>query len=146
MEKSNHKNYIENFDRDRPKLTKNIIIPNGRTIFNLFNQKFSADADADIKRWRSQLWKLWYSCSDSCSQIHRILSWEAKIDDKYKDIVKNIVNLDYESLKEVFHEIQNEYFNNWANDEIVNYLQDICKYLDKMRKISKAHTNIISKK
>ena len=145
MEKSNHKNYIDQYDRDWQKLVQTIVLPNEKTIFELFNEKFFMDADADINRWRFQLWKLWYACASSCLQIHKILSWELQIDAKYNDLVKNIVNLDYDSLKEVFQEIQNEYFNNGANAEIITYLQDVCKYLDKMRKISKNHTNVISK-
>ena len=145
MEKSNHKNYIDQYDRNRQKLAKTIILPNEKSIFELFNKKFSIDADADIDRWRLQLWKLWYLCADSCSQMHKILSWNTQVDTKYKDLVKNIVNLDYDSLKDVFQEIQNEYFNSWASAEVINYLQEICKYLDKMRKISKNHTNVISK-
>lgn len=145
MEKSNHKNYIDQYDRNRQKLAKNVILPNEKSIFELFNEKFSMDADADTNRWRLQLWKLWYACADSCSQIHKILSWELHVDTKYKDLVKNIVNLDYDSLKEVFQEIQNEYFNSWASVEVINYLQEVCKHLDKMRKISKNHTNVISK-
>jgi len=145
MEKSNHKNYIDQYDRNRQKLAKTIILPNEKSIFELFNKKFSIDADADIDRWRLQLWKLWHACADSCSKIHQILSWEPQVDARYKDLVKNIVNLDYDSLKEVFQEIQNEYFNSWVDEKVVNYLQDICKYLDKMRKISKNHTNVISK-
>ena len=145
MEKSNHKNYVDQYDRDREKLAKIIILPNEKTIFELFNKKFSNDADADINRWRLQLWKLWYACADSCWQIHKILSGEPQVDDKYRELVKNIVNLDYQSLMEVFQEIQNEYFNSGANAEVITYLQDVCKYLDKMRKISKNHTNVISK-
>ena len=145
MEKSNHRNYIDQYDRDRQKLAKTIILPNEKTIFMLFNEKFSSDANADINRWRLQLWKLWYACADSCSQIHKILSWEPQVDSKYKDLVRDVVNLDYDSLKGVFQEIQNEYFNSWDSAEVTNYLQEVCKCLDKMRKISKNHTNVISK-
>lgn len=145
MEKSNHKNYIDQYGRDREKLAKTIILPNEKTIFELFSEKFAVDADADINRWRSQLWKLWHACADSCLQIHQILSWEPQVDTRYKDLVNSIVNLDYDSLKEVFQRIQNEYFNSGASEQVINYLQEVCKYLDKMRKISKNHTNVISK-
>jgi hypothetical protein len=50
MEKSNHKNYIDQYDRNRQKLAKTIILPNEKSIFELFNKKFSIDADADIDR------------------------------------------------------------------------------------------------
>lgn len=141
MEKSNHKNYVEWFDRNRPELVENVVLPNEKAIFQLFSKKFEDDANADIKRDRIRLWVRWQWCADACLQIHNILSWEAENDPKLKEIVRNIVNLDYDSLKEVFSEIQKRY----SNPDIQKHLQDICNYIDKMRQISKKHTNVISK-
>lgn len=141
MEKSNHKNYVEWFDRNRPKLVENVVLPNEKAIFQIFSKKFEDDAIADIKRDRVRLWVLWQKCADACLEIHNILSWEVENDPKLKEIVRNIVNLDYDSLKEVFFEIQKKY----SNPEIQKHLQDICNYIDKMRQISKKHTNVIWK-
>jgi len=141
MEKSNHKNYIEWVDRNWPLLVKKQILPNEKKIFDLFSQKFAKDAEADLNRWRKKLRELWNLCANSCHEIHEIFAWEAENKPKLKELVKNIVNLDYNSLKEVFFEIQKKY----SNPEIQNHLQDICNYIDKMRQISKKHTNVISK-
>lgn len=141
MEKSNHRNYVEWFERDWPLLVKNQIIPNEKNIFDLFSQKFKKDAEADLNRGRKILRRLWNLCANSCLEIHQILSWESGNNPKLSDLVKNIVNLDYESLGEIFSKIQDEY----TSQEIKSHLQDVCDYIDKMRKISKNHTNVISK-
>ena len=84
-------------------------------------------------------------CANLCHEIHEILAWEAENDPELKELVKNIVNLDYESLWEVFSKIQLEYFNTWWNEQVQKHLQNIQNYIKKMRQISKKHTNVISK-
>lgn len=145
MEKSNHKNYIKWVDRNWPLLVKKQILPNEKKIFNLFSQKFAKDAETDLNRWRKSLWELWKLCANSCHEIHEIFAWEAENEPKLKELVKNIVNLDYESLWEVFSKIQLEYFNTWWDEQVQKHLQNIQNYIKKMRQISKKHTNVISK-
>lgn len=145
MEKSNHKNYIEWFDRDWPLLVKTKIIPNEKEIFELFSQKFHRDALKDNERWRETLRNHWEICSESCKNIHVALQWIDNVNHSLKDLVKNICDLDYESLQDIFQKIKLEYFDTWWDESIINELDTICKSLDKMRQISKKHTNVISK-
>lgn len=145
MEKSNHKNYVEWFDRDWPLLVKTKIIPNEKEIFELFSQKFHRDALKDNERWRENLRNYWEICSESCKNIHVALQWIDNINPSLKELVKNICDLDYESLQDIFQKIKLEYFNTWWDENIINELDTICKSLDKMRQISKKHTNVISK-
>ena len=145
MEKSNHKNYIEWFQRNRSTLVKNQIIPNEKKTFDLFSQKFSQDAEADFDRWRKILWTLWNLCANSCKEIHNILSWEVENNPELKNLAKDIINLDYESLWEIFKQIENEYHNKIWTEDIQKHLQTIYTHIQNMRKISKNHTNIISK-
>lgn len=145
MEKSNHKNYIEWFNRDWPLLVKTQVIPNEKEIFELFSQKFHKDALKDCERWREYLRNMWEICSESCKNIHIALQWIDNINASLKGLVKNICDLDYESLLEIFRRIKLEYFNTWKDEDIVEELDNICNTLDKMRKISKNHTNVISK-
>ena len=145
MEKSNHKNYIEWFDRNRPLLVKNQIIPNEKEIFELFSWKFHRDALKDNERWRENLRNHWEICSESCKNIHTALQWIDKINPSLQELVKNICDLDYKSLLEIFQRIRLEYFNLWRDENIVEDLDNICRSLDKMRQISQKHTNVISK-
>ena len=145
MEKSNHKNYVEWFDRNRSKLVKTQIIPNEKEIFELFSQKFHRDALKDNERWREFLRNMWEICSESCKNINIALQWIDNINLSLQNLVKNICDLDYESLLEIFQRIRLEYFNTWRDENIVEDLDNICNSLDKMRQISKKHTNVISK-
>ena len=145
MEKSNHKNYIEWFDRDWSILVKTQIIPNEKEIFELLSQKFHTDALKDNDKWREILRNLWEICSESCKNIHIALQWIDHINPSLRELVKNICDLDYESLLEVFQRIRLEYFNTKRDENIVEDLDNICSSLDKMRQISKKHTNVISK-
>lgn len=145
MDKSKHNNYVEWFERNWPLLVKTRIIPNEKEIFDLFSQKFHGDAIKDNERWREKLRDLWEICSESCKNIHVALQWIDNINPSLKELVKNICDLDYESLLEIFQRIRLEYFNTWRDENIVDDLDRICKSLDKMRQISKKHTNVISK-
>lgn len=145
MEKSNHKNYIEWFNRDWPLLVETKIIPNEKEIFELFSQKFHKDALKDSERWREYLRNMWEICSESCKNIHIALQWIDNVNPSLKELVKNICDLDYESLLEIFQRIRLEYFNTWSDENIVDDLDRICDSLDKMRDKSKDKTNVISK-
>lgn len=145
MEKSNHKNYIEWFERNWLLLVKTQIIPNEKEIFELFSQKFHKDALKDNERWREKLRNYWEICSESCKNIHVALQWIDNINPSLKELVKNICDLDYESLQDIFQKIKLEYFNTKWDESIINDLDTICKSLGKMRQISKKHTNVISK-
>lgn len=145
MEKSNHKNYVDCYERNRPKLVKLGIIPNEKEIFDLFSQKFHRDALKDSERWREFLRNYWEICAESCKNIHVALQWIDNIDPSLQELVKNICDLDYQSLLEIFQRIRLEYFNIWRDKNIVEDLDNICDSLYKMRQISKKHTNVISK-
>ena len=145
MEKSEHNNYIDWYDRNWSLLVKSQIIPNEKQIFELFSQKFFDDANDDLGRWRKKLWDKWKVCATSCHEIHNILSWNIKENSGLKTLVEDIVKLDYWSLWEVFQRIKLEYFNKWWNEKIIEQLDNICKSIDEMWRISKRHTNVISK-
>lgn len=145
MGKSNHKNYIEWFDRNWSLLVKTQIIPNEKEIFELFSQKFHRDALKDNERWREVLRNRWEICSEYCKNIHVALQWIDDINPSLQELVKNICDLDYKSLLEIFQRIRLEYFNTWRDEDIVEDLDNICSSLDKMRQISQKHTNVISK-
>ncbi len=145
MALSNHKNYIEWFDRDWPLLVKNQIIPNEKEIFDLFSQKFHGDALKDNEKWRENLRNYWEICAECCKNIHIALQWIDNINPDLRDLVKNILNLDYESLLEVFQRIKLEYFNIWWDESIIDDLDIICNSLTKMWELSKKRTNVISK-
>jgi hypothetical protein len=59
-----------------------------------------------------------------------------------QETVNNIVNMDYGSVEELFNLIKKKYQN---KPEIYNAIQEICNNLAEMRRISKKHTNIITK-
>ena len=99
----------------------------------------------DSERWREYLRNMWEICSESCKNIHIALQWIDNINTSLKDLVKNICDLDYESLLEIFQKIKLEYLNTWRDEDIVEDLDNICNSLDKMRKISQKYTNVISK-
>ena len=145
MGKSDHKNYVEWFDRNWPLLVKTKIIPHEKKIFELFSQKFSHDAKEDLNRWRKILRELWNLCAASCQEMHNILAWNVENTIELKELVENIVNLDYESLWEVFNEIKASYAAKSKDTEIEKHLNNICESLDKMRDKSKDKTNVISK-
>ena len=145
MEKSNHKNYVKWYGIDRSQLVRQEIMPYEKSIFDMFSKKFKIDADKDLERGREKLWKLWYLCADSCKNIHKVLAWTTEYSPKIKSLVDEVVNLDYQSLLEVFEITKAEYFDKWWSQEVQNNVQDICKHLTQMREISKNRTNVISK-
>ena len=144
MEKSNHRNYIEWYDRNRNDVIAQKIIPYEKNIFELFNQKFYEDAQKDGDRGRERLMSLWISCANCCRLIHENLMWVDLLDTDLKKIVKDIVNMDYDSLYEFFYTLKATYSTQW-NQYVASKIAHICIYLEKMRKISKKHTNVISK-
>lgn len=144
MGKSVHRNYIEWYDRDRNNLIVQKIIPYEKNIFELFNQKFYEDAQKDEDRGRERLMSLWVLCADCCRLIHENLIWVDWLDTELKNIVNSIVNMDYDSLREFFFALKFTYSTQW-NQYAVDKISQICIYLEKMRKISQKHTNVISK-
>ena len=144
MEKSNHRNYIEWYDKNRNDVINQMIIPYEKNIFELFSQKFDEDAQKDGERGRELLMSLWISCAHCCKLIHENLMWADSLDIDMKNTVNNIVNMDYDSLCEFFTTLKSTYTEQW-NQYIADKISHICTYLDKMRKISKKHTNVISK-
>lgn len=144
MEKSNHKNYIEWYDRNRNDVIAKKVIPYEKNIFELFNQKFYEDAQKDGDRGREWLMSLGISCANCCRMIHENLVWVDLLDVDLKNTVNSIVNMDYDSLCEFFATLKSTYAEQW-NQYIVDKISQICIYLDKMRKISKKHTNVITK-
>ena len=144
MERSNHKNFVELYWRNREALISNEILLYQDSIFNLFSTKFKYDADKDWEKNRIKLERLWYNCANKCDEIHKILSINDTMDDDIdlQETVNNIVNMDYGSVEELFNLIKKKYQN---KPEIYNAIQEICNNLAEMRRISKKHTNIITK-
>lgn len=142
MKKSNHKNFVETYWRNRSNLINNIILPHQNKIFNLLSKKFKSDANKDWERNRMKLKLLWYKCANKCDEIYKILDiWNNTTDNtNLEDIVNNIVNMDYESVEKLFNHLKENYKD---NPEIYNSIQEICDNLAEMRKLSKKYTNII---
>lgn len=146
MEKSNHKNFVETYERDWDTLIQNEILPYQEAIFDLFSAKFKHDAEQDLKRWRKKLFELWQNCANKFEEIHSILKDECFYDNNEDEIfnfVQNIVNMDYWSVYEFFCTLKKNFAN---NPEINMLLDDICNNISEMRRISKKHTNIIELK
>jgi len=144
MEKSNHKNYVEWYDRNREDVIIQKILPHEKSIFELFNQKFFEDAQKDGDRGREWLMSLWICCANCCSMIHENFVWADSLDIELRQAVNDIVNMDYGSLCDFFDSLKTIYSSKW-DEYTANKISNICVYLDKMRKISKKHTNVISK-
>ena len=136
-----HKNFIEWYWRSWKKLCEEKLLPYQWEIFRLFSDKFHIDAEKDWERWRKLLKSWWNKCSEICNEIHLTLWWSEEINEDLKDIVNNIVNLDYNSLSEVFQELKTEYLEVWEN-WIASQIEIICICLEKMWKISSPHTTI----
>ena len=136
-----HKNFIEWYWRNWNKLCEEKLLPYQSEIFKLFSDKFHIDAEKDWKRWRKLLKSRWNKCWEICNEIHLTLWWNEIINEELKNIVNNIVNLDYNSLSEVFQSLKVEYLKVW-NEWIANQIDIICSYLEKMWKISSPHTTI----
>jgi hypothetical protein len=56
-------------------------------------------------------------------------------------LVNNIVNLDYNSLSEVFQSLKAEYLKVWE-EKIANQIEIVCTCLEKMWRISEFRTTI----
>ena len=138
-----HKNFVEWYWRNWNKLCDEKILPHQGEIFKLFSYKFHIDAEKDWERWRKLLKSRWNKCSELCNEIHLILWWNDIINEELKNLVNNIVNLDYNSLLGVFQAVKVEYLKAWEK-EIVNQIEIICTYLRKMWRISESHTTIKS--
>ena len=136
-----HKNYVEWYWRDWNKLCSEKLLPYQNEIFKLFSDKFHIDAEKDWERWRKLLQSRWNKCWEICNEIHLILWWNDIINEDLKDLVNNIVNLDYNSLWDVFQTLKNQYSKVWE-DRVSDQIDTICTYLEKMWRISSPHTTI----
>ncbi len=136
-----HKIFVEWYWRDWNKLCNEKILPYQWEIFKLFSDKFHIDAEKDWERWRKLLKSRWKKCSELCNEIHLILWWNEAINEDLKDIVNNIVNLDYNSLSEFFQELKTKYLEA-CEEKIASQIEIICTYLEKMWRISSPHTTI----
>jgi len=139
-----HKNFIEWYWRDRNKLCNEKLLPYQNQIFKLFSEKFHTDAEKDGNRWRKLLKSRWNECGNICNEIHLTLWGSDIINNDLRDLVNNIVNLDYNSLLETFQTLRNRYSDIW-NQNIVDKIEIVCSYLEKMWKISSPHTTILEK-
>ena len=147
VEKSNHKNYTEQYWRNRNILIENEILPCQENIFRLFSTKFNWDADKDLERKRKKLYDLGKSCSHDLDKIHSIIA-KRKIyhendndEDNEFDLAIEIVDMDYWSVKDFFNTLKDKYLN---DSEIYPLLNHICDNISKMWEISKNKTNIIT--
>jgi len=136
-----HKNFIEWYWRDWNKLCEQKLLPYQSEIFKLFSDKFHIDAEKDWERWRNLLKSRWNKCWEICNEIHLILWWNETINEELKDLVNNIVNLDYNSLSEVFQPLKAEYLKVWE-EKIANQIEIVCTCLEKMWRISEFRTTI----
>jgi hypothetical protein len=140
-----HKNFVEWYWRNWNKLCNEKILPYQGEIFKLFSNKFHIDAKKNWERWRELLKSRWNKCWEICNEIHITLWWNEIINEELKNLVNNIVNLDYKSLSEVFYVLKNKYLETWEQ-WIANQIDDICANLEKMWEISKSHTTIENQK
>lgn len=136
-----HKNFVEWYWRNWNKLCEQKILPYQSEIFKLFSDKFHIDAEKDWERWRKLLKSRWNKCSEICNEIHLVLWWNDVINEELKDLVDNIVNLDYNSVSEVFQVLKLKYLEAWK-EKIASHIEIICTYLEKMWIISEFRTII----
>jgi hypothetical protein len=136
-----HKNFIEWYWRDWNKLCEQKILPYQSKIFKLFSNKFYIDAKKDWERWRKLLKSRWNKCWEICNEIHLTLWWNDIINEELKNLVNNIVNLDYNSLSEIFQVLKNKY-SKTGKQWIADQINLIYWYLEKMWRISSPHTTI----
>ncbi len=139
-----HKNFIEWYWRKWDKLCKEELLLYQKEIFKLFSDKFHIDAEKDWEKWRNLLKSRWNKYSELCNGIHLILLWNDVINEGLKDLINNIVNLEYNRLSEVFQALKIEYLKSWE-EKIASQIEILCSYLEKMCRISKSHTIIKSK-
>ena len=139
-----HKNFVEWYWRNWNKLCEQKILPYQGEIFKLFSDKFYIDAEKDWERWRNLLKYRWNKCSELCNEIHLTLWWNEIINEELKDFVDNIVNLDYNSLLEIFQTLKVKYLEVWE-EKIANQIEIVCTYLEKMWRISESRTIIKNK-
>lgn len=140
---STHKNFVEWYWRDWNKLCKEKLLTYQGEIFKLFSDKFHIDAKKDWERWRELLKSRWNKCWEICNEIHITLWWNDVINEELKDLVNNIVNLDYNSLSEVFQTLKVGYLEAWE-EKIAGQIGIVYTYLEKMWRISKSRTTIKS--
>ena len=140
---STHKNFVEWYWRDWNKLCKEKLLTYQGEIFKLFSDKFHIDAKKDWERWRELLKSRWNKCWEICNEIHITLWWNDVINEELKDLVNNIVNLDYNSLSEVFQTLKVGYLEAWE-EKIAGQIGIVYTYLEKMWRISISRTTIQS--
>ena len=145
-EKSNHKDYLNLYWKNRNKVVENEILPCQESIFELFSVKFNYDANEDLKRNRKKLFNLGKNCSKNLYEIHSILTKKQKFgesydEDRQEEIVQEIVNMTYQSVLELFETVKEKFSD---NPKIEKLLQNTCDSISEMLEISKNHTNIIS--
>lgn len=138
-----HKNYVEWYWRQWDQLCSEKILPYQNEVFKLLGDKFYKDAENDREKWRELLTYRWYRCSELCDEIHKTLGWSDVVGENLKWLVNDVVNLDYNSLLEVFQTLKNKYSED-ENQWIANQIENICVYLEKMWNVSKKHTEIKS--
>ena len=138
--KSNHKDFIEWYNRERNSVIEEQVIPHQNKIFHQFSKKFASDAEKDLSKWRIKLFEWGSICSQSCNDIHSILKTSDELHENLSHIAEIIINMDYNSVSEFFTVLKEKYKE---NNDILEELNNVINYLSKMRKISKEHTNII---
>ena len=162
MNKSQHKDYLEIYWKNWSKAIENEILPCQERIFELLSVKFNYDAKKDLDRKRIKLHDLWKKCWTDFSKIHSILTdnqanSESYDEDRQEDIVQEIVDMTYWSVEELYKTLKEKYEKSTemkekysSNPEIYQQLlwllEDICKNVSEMRRISKKHTITISQK
>lgn len=143
---SQHKNYFDKYGQDRDRFVQKEIIYYQTSIFSLFSQKFQKDAQKDWENQKKKLAKWWESCSKSCQKIHEVLWFGVAVSPQQtlelEKMVEEAVNLDYQSLQELFSAIQKVF----PQQNLQEWFQKIQKNLQDMRRVSEKHTTIISQK
>ena len=140
IRKSDHKNYLPSYPFTTKEIIEKYVLPNQKDIFEKFAEKISDDAKKDGERGRKFLESQWMKASASCKRI-AILSKESEWNSD-NQLVGEIINMDYQSVADFFEELSKYYEpNNPINQELAT----IKGLFESMRKVSKNHTNIISK-
>lgn len=139
-----HKNYLLKYGQDRDSFVQKEIVYYQASIFSLFSQKFQKNAQKDWEKQRNFLALWWESCSKSCQKIHEVL-WFSVSPQQIPELEKMVdeaVNLDYQSLQELFSAIQKVF----PQQDLQEWFQEIQKNLQNMRRISNERTTIVSQK
>lgn len=142
-----HKNYLPSFSESHEEIIKSIILPNQNKIFHIFAEKITHDANEDEKRKRIFLANTGKIIAEHCQKLHDLLSSEknkTQEDINLIQLVKEIIDMDYQSVAKFFQLLLSFSNHLWENDAKI-HLEAIITGFETLRSKSEKHTTVVSK-